>query len=129
MRDFNEVRLLGNVANELKHRKTPWNTSEYHCRLAIHNTWKDYKTGQTNKKTDFINIKILPGNSPVSAAILEKIKVGSKLFVSGKIKQRDYDGKNGEKHDNTFIKKMISRIMEGDMPPDINNTFAKEKNN
>ena len=97
MRDFNEVRLLGNVANELKHRKTPWNTSEYHCRLAIHNTWKDYKTGQTNKKTDFINIKILPGNSPVSAAILEKIKVGSKLFVSGKIKQRDYDGKNGEK--------------------------------
>ena len=38
-------------------------------------------------------------------------------------------GKNGEKHDNTFIKKMINTIMEGDMPPDINNTFAKEKNN
>tara|TARA_R100000008_G_C3453551_1_gene100608 strand:- start:163 stop:462 length:300 start_codon:yes stop_codon:yes gene_type:complete len=38
-------------------------------------------------------------------------------------------GKNGEKHDNTFIKKMINKIMEGDMPPDINNTFAKEKNN
>ena len=38
-------------------------------------------------------------------------------------------GKNGEKQDNTFIKKMINRIMEGDMPPDINNTFAKEKNN
>ena len=38
-------------------------------------------------------------------------------------------GKNGEKNDNTFIKKMINTIMEGDMPPDINNTFAKEKNN
>ena len=38
-------------------------------------------------------------------------------------------GKNGEKHDNTFIKKMINTIMSGDMPPDMNNTFAKEKNN
>ena len=37
-------------------------------------------------------------------------------------------GKNGEKQDNTFIKKMINRIMEGDMPPDIDNKFAKEKN-
>ena len=38
-------------------------------------------------------------------------------------------GKNGEKQDNTFIKEMINRIMEGDMPPDIDNKFAKEKNN
>jgi len=37
-------------------------------------------------------------------------------------------GKNGEKHDNTFIKEMINKIMNGDLPTDINNMFAKEKN-
>jgi|9_EtaG_2_1085328.scaffolds.fasta_scaffold00975_4 single-strand DNA-binding protein len=97
MRDFNEVKLMGNVATDLTHKTTPWGTPEYHCRLAVDNSYKNPKTGEYVNRTSFINVKLLLSNSPVDAAIMEKIKKGSKLFVAGKLNQREYNNKAGDK--------------------------------
>lgn len=110
MRDFNEVKLMGNVANDLQHRTTPWGSSEYHCRLAINNDYKNSKTGEWVKRTNFVNVKLVLGSSPVDAAIIEKIQKGSKLFVSGKINQRDYE-KNGEKQTWTEVEARQFELM------------------
>ena len=95
MRDFNEVKLMGNVANDLKHRTTPWGSSEYHCRMAVDNSYKNKKTNQWVNRSTFLNVKLVPNDSPVDAAIIEKIQKGSKLFVSGKINHREYE-KDGQ---------------------------------
>ena len=97
MRDFNEVKLMGNVATDLTHRTTPWGTPEYHCRLAVDNSYKNPKSGEYVNRTSFINVKLLLSKSPVDAAIMEKIQKGSKLFVAGKLNQREYNNKAGEK--------------------------------
>jgi len=88
---------MGNVATDLTHRTTPWGTPEYHCRLAVDNSYKNPKSGEYVNRTSFINVKLLLSKSPVDAAIMEKIQKGSKLFVAGKLNQREYNNKAGEK--------------------------------
>ena len=113
MRDFNEVKLMGKVATDLQHRTTPWGSSEYHCRLAVDNGYKNLKTNEWVDRTSFINVKLVLKNSPspVDAAIIEKIQKGSKLFVSGKINQREYP-KNGETQIWTEVEARQFELME-----------------
>tara|TARA_R100000544_G_scaffold32403_1_gene18755 strand:- start:301 stop:606 length:306 start_codon:yes stop_codon:yes gene_type:complete len=38
-------------------------------------------------------------------------------------------GKNGEKHDNTLIISILTSMMNGDLPPDMDNSFDRRVNN
>ncbi len=38
-------------------------------------------------------------------------------------------GKNGEKKDNTQVKSLLTSMMNGDLPPDIDNCFDRRVNN
>jgi len=38
-------------------------------------------------------------------------------------------GKNGEKKDNTQVKSLLTSMMKGDVPPDMDNSFDRRVNN
>ena len=38
-------------------------------------------------------------------------------------------GKNGEKHDNTQVISLLTSMMKGDVPPDMDNSFDRRVNN
>ncbi len=88
----NKVILIGNVGKDPEIRETNDGKKIASLSLATSETWKD-KNGEKQQKSEWHRIVIF---SPGLAEIAEKyVKKGSKLYVSGALKTRKWEDKNG----------------------------------
>lgn len=90
---FNKVILMGNLTRDVEVRTTPSGQSVANFSLAVSRSWKD-QNGQTQEQTSFINCVAWgkPGE-----IIAQYVKKGDPLLVSGRLDQRSYDDKDGNK--------------------------------
>ena len=90
---FNKVILMGNLTRDVEVRTTPSGQSVANFSLAVSRSWKD-QSGQTQEQTSFINCVAWgkPGE-----IIAQYVKKGDPLLVSGRLDQRSYDDKDGNK--------------------------------
>lgn len=90
---FNKVILMGNLTRDAEMRTTPNGQSVANFSLAVSRSWKG-QDGQTQEQTSFINCVAWgkPGE-----IIAQYVKKGSPLLVSGRLDQRSYDDKDGNK--------------------------------
>lgn len=90
---FNKVILMGNLTRDIEVRTTPSGQTVANFSLAVSRSWKG-QDGQTQDQTSFINCVAWgkPGE-----IIAQYVKKGDPLLVSGRLDQRSYDDKDGNK--------------------------------
>ena len=90
---FNKVILMGNLTRDIEMRTTPSGQTVANFSLAVSRSWKG-QDGQTQEQTSFINCVAWgkPGE-----IIAQYVKKGDALLVSGRLDQRSYDDKDGNK--------------------------------
>lgn len=96
--DLNEVKLIGNITQDIEVKKTPNGNSVTNFGLA---TNRSYKMGdEWKEETAFHNI-VVWGND--SDYLGQRAKKGTRIFVSGRLQTRSWDGNDGEKKYRTEI--------------------------
>lgn len=90
---FNKVILMGNLTRDVEMRTTPSGQTVANFSLAVSRSWKD-QNGQTQEQTSFINCVAW---GKVGEIIAQYTSKGSPLLVSGRLDQRSYEDKDGNK--------------------------------
>lgn len=90
---FNKVILMGNLTRDIEMRTTPSGQTVANFSLAVSRSWKG-QDGQTQEQTSFINCVAWGKVGEILAQYTSK---GSPLLVSGRLDQRSYEDKDGNK--------------------------------
>ncbi|WIO45738.1 single-stranded DNA-binding protein [Candidatus Southlakia epibionticum] len=90
---FNKVILMGNLTRDVEVRTTASGQSVANFSLAISRSWRG-QDGQQQDQTSFINCVAW---GKVGDIIAQYVHKGSPLLVSGRLDQRSYQDKDGNK--------------------------------
>ena len=90
---FNKVILMGNLTRDVETRTTPSGQTVSNFSLAVTRSWKG-QDGQTQDQTSFINCVAW---GKVGEIIAQYVQKGAPLLVSGRLDQRSYEDKDGNK--------------------------------
>ena len=90
---FNKVILMGNLTRDVETRTTPSGQTVSNFSLAVTRSWKG-QDGQTQDQTRFINCVAW---GKVGEIIAQYVQKGAPLLVSGRLDQRSYEDKDGNK--------------------------------
>lgn len=90
---FNKVILMGNLTRDVELRTTPGGQSVGNFSLAVSRSWKG-QDGQQQEQTSFINCVAW---GKVGEIIEQYTSKGTPLLVSGRLDQRSYEDKDGNK--------------------------------
>ncbi len=100
MASLNKVILIGNVGNDPEVRSTANGNVVTSVSLATSETWKDKSTGSQKKETEWHSLVFFGKVGEISGRYLKK---GSKCYVEGKKKTREWEDKTGIKRYRTDI--------------------------
>ena len=90
---FNKVILMGNLTRDVEVRTTASGQSVANFSLAVNRSWRG-QDGQQQDQTSFINCVAW---GKVGDIIEQYVHKGSPLLVSGRLDQRSYQDKDGNK--------------------------------
>ena len=90
---FNKVILMGNLTRDVEVRTTASGQSVANFSLAVNRSWRG-QDGQQQDQTSFINCVAW---GKVGDIIAQYVRKGSPLLVSGRLDQRSYQDKDGNK--------------------------------
>ena len=90
---FNKVILMGNLTRDVEQRTTTSGQSVASFSLAVTRSWRS-QDGQQQEQTSFINCVAW---GKIGEIIAQYVKKGSPLLVSGRLDQRSYEDKDGNK--------------------------------
>lgn len=90
---FNKVILMGNLTRDVEVRTTASGQTVASFSLAVSRSWRG-QDGQQQEQTSFINCVAWGKAGEIIAQYTSK---GSSLLVSGRLDQRSYEDKDGNK--------------------------------
>lgn len=90
---FNKVILMGNLTRDVEMRTTANGQNVANFSLAVSRSWRG-QDGQQNEQTSFINCVAWGKPGEIIAQYTSK---GTPLLVSGRLDQRSYEDKDGNK--------------------------------
>jgi single-strand DNA-binding protein len=98
----NKVIIVGNVGNQPEIRATQVSGEELATfSLATSERWKDKSSGEQKEKTDWHRVVVFsPG---LVRVVKEYVNKGSKLYIEGKLRTREYEDESGIKKYTTEI--------------------------
>lgn len=96
---FSKVILLGNLTRDVEMRTTPSGQNVANFSIAVNRTWRD-QNGQNQEQTSFINCVAWGKAGEIIAQYTQK---GSGLLVSGRLDQRSYEDKDGNKRSSVEV--------------------------
>lgn len=91
---LNLCQFMGNLGQDVDLRYLPDGTAVANFSLACGERWKDKATGEIKEKTEWIRAVCFGKRAEI---ISEHFKKGSQIYISGKMRTRDYE-KDGVKH-------------------------------
>ncbi len=97
---LNKVTLIGRVGQDPEIRSTQDGKELAHFSLATTEDWKDKSTGEKKFKTEWHKIVVF---GALTSVVKNYVKKGSKLYVEGSLKTRDWTDKDGNKKQVTEI--------------------------
>ena len=93
MRGLNRVTLIGNLGNDPEYKTLQDGTPVAKFKIATTESYR-LKTGETQSHTDWHTIIAWRGLATLAQKYLHK---GSLLYVEGKLRNRQYEDKDGQK--------------------------------
>jgi len=99
MASLNKVLLIGNLVRPPELRYTPSGTAVADVRIAVNN---DYTTqsGERREEPCFLTVVVWGKQAEACSEYLDK---GSEIFVEGRLRIRDWEGKDGQKRTSTEV--------------------------
>lgn len=102
-RGKNLVILIGNAGSDAEVRYMPSGAAVANVSLATSESWRDKQTGQMQERTEWHRVAFMDrGNFRLGQIAGEYIKKGSKVYVEGSLRTREWE-KDGVKHYTTEI--------------------------
>jgi len=98
-KSLNKSHLIGNLTADPELRYTPQGTAVISFSVATNRSWKDSQ-GQAKEEVTFHRIIAWSKLAEICSQILFK---GRKVYISGRISNRSWDDKDGNKHYMTEI--------------------------
>lgn len=96
--DINEVRLMGNITQDIELRYTPGGNAVANFSIA---TNRRYKQGDEWKdESEFHNI-VVWGN--LATGLSQRAKKGTRVMIIGRLQNRSWDGQDGQKKYRTEV--------------------------
>ena len=105
----NKIILVGNVGAdpEIRHMQDASKVANFS--LATNESWKDKKTGERKKKTEWHRIVIW--NQHLVGIVEQYVKKGSKLYVEGQLQTHKWQGNDGvEKYTTEVVLNMRGEL-------------------
>jgi single-strand DNA-binding protein len=97
-KSLNKVQLIGNLTRAPELKFTPAGAAYCNFGIATNREWK--VDGENKQQTDFHNIVAWQKLAEICAQLLKK---GTKVYVEGRIQNREWDGQDGQKVRRTEI--------------------------
>jgi len=102
-RGINKVILIGNAGNDAEVRYMPSGGAVANVTLATSESWRDKQTGQMQERTEWHRISFMDrGNFKLGQIAGDFIKKGSKVYVEGALRTREWE-KDGVKRYTTEV--------------------------
>jgi single-strand DNA-binding protein len=117
MLGVNKVILIGNLGKDPDLRYLPSGEPVAKFPLATGSRWKD-KNGQLQERTDWHNIVVFRRQAEICNEYLKK---GSPVYVEGRIQNRSWEDKDGNKRYITEIIAQSVRMLgrKGELEPEV----------
>lgn len=96
---FNKAILMGNLTRDVEVRTTSGGQNVGNFSLAVTRSWRD-QSGAQQEQTSFINCVAWGKTGDIIAQYVHK---GDPLLVSGRLTQRSYEDKEGNKRSATEV--------------------------
>ncbi len=100
MSGVNKVILIGNLGADPEIRHLQNGVSVANFRIATSETFKDRQTGERREQTEWHNVVAWRGLAEITEKFLKK---GSKVYVEGKLRTRQWQDKDGNTRYTTEI--------------------------
>ena len=109
MSGVNKVILVGNLGADPEVRHLPSGIPVANFRVATSETFKDKTTGERREQTEWHNVVAWRGLAEVIEKYLRK---GSKVYVEGKLRNRQWQDKDGNTRYTTEIQADEMRMLD-----------------
>ncbi len=90
----NKVTLLGNLGRAPEVRFTQDGVKVVHFSVATHELWRDKNTGDRKEHTEWHRIVVL--NERVAEVAAQYLKKGSKVYLEGQLRTRQWKDQKGQ---------------------------------
>ncbi|WP_233402883.1 single-stranded DNA-binding protein [Marinomonas transparens] len=112
-RGVNKVILVGNAGNDAEVRFMPSGAAVANVSLATTESWRDKQTGQMQERTEWHRVSFMDrGNFRLGQIAGDFIKKGSKVYVEGSLRTREWE-KDGIKRYTTEIIASEMQLLDG----------------
>jgi single-strand DNA-binding protein len=91
-RSVNKVILIGHLGKDAETKFTPNGTARSTFTLATNRRWKDQQSGEWKEITDWHNIVLWRAEN-----LTNYLQKGKQVYIEGRIENRSWDDKEGQK--------------------------------
>ena len=88
-----KVMIIGNLGSDPEMRYTPSNKAVTQFNVAVNQSTKNQQTGEWVEETDWFRVSVWGDRAERMAETLRK---GNKVFVEGRFKTRQFEGRDGQ---------------------------------
>jgi single-strand DNA-binding protein len=88
-----KVMIIGNLGSDPEMRYTPSNRAVTQFNVAVNQSTKNQQTGEWVEATDWFRVSVWGDRAERTAETLRK---GNKVFVEGRFKTREFEGRDGK---------------------------------
>ncbi len=89
-----KLMIIGNLGRDPEMRYTPSGRPVTQFSVAVNQSTKNQQTGEWTDETDWFRVSVF-GDRAERAA--EQLRKGSRVFVEGRFKSREFEGNDGQK--------------------------------
>ncbi len=90
----NSITVIGNVTREPELRFTPSGQANVKFGLAVNRRWQDRTSGEWQEATSFFDVVCW---AQMAENVAESLPKGSRAIVTGRLEQRSYEDRDGNK--------------------------------
>jgi single-strand DNA-binding protein len=109
-RSLNKAQVIGHVGKDAEVRYTGTGTPVATFSVATTESWKDKASGQMQERTEWHNIVAW---SRLAEICGEYVKKGGRVYIEGRIQNRSYDDKDGNKRYTSEIVASDMMLLDG----------------
>ena len=88
-----KVMIIGNLGSDPEMRYTPTNRAVTQFNVAVNQSTKNQQTGEWVEETDWFRVSVWGDRAERMA---ESLRKGNKVFVEGRFKTREFEGRDGK---------------------------------
>lgn len=90
----NTITIMGNITRDPELRFTPSGQANSRFGVAVNRRWQDRTSGEWQEATSFFDVVCW---REMAENVSESLPKGSRVIVTGRLEQRSYDDKDGNK--------------------------------